>query len=167
MHVDVSRAYFRAKAQRLVLVKLPVEDCSGKDQGKIGLLKKRTHCARDASNWERHWQEHLGNWGYELERSSRSLFHNKKENLRFDTRRRLCGDRIEGKSVGASETVGECTSNQSEHHRGRFGKEHQGAEPENVLGRERGILHQHDPRHVDVLIESVGARKWEHSTNLQ
>ena len=29
MHVDVSRAYFHAKAQRLVLVKLPAEDCSG------------------------------------------------------------------------------------------------------------------------------------------
>ena len=35
MHVDVSRAYFHA----IVLVKLPVEDCSGKDKGEIGLLK--------------------------------------------------------------------------------------------------------------------------------
>ena len=29
MHVDVSRAYFHAKAQKPVLVKLPAEDCSG------------------------------------------------------------------------------------------------------------------------------------------
>ena len=34
MHVDVSRAYFHAKAQGPVLVKLPAEDCSGKDRGK-------------------------------------------------------------------------------------------------------------------------------------
>ena len=29
MHIDVSRAYFHAKAQRLVLVRLPVEDRMG------------------------------------------------------------------------------------------------------------------------------------------
>ena len=42
------------------------------------------------------------------------------ENLGFDTRRRLRGDRIEG----AQEAAGKCISNQSEHHRVRFGKEH-------------------------------------------
>ena len=40
-----------------------------------------------------------------------------------------------------------------EHHRGRFGKENQGAESENTLGRDR---YQHDPRRVDVLVESPG-----------
>ena len=44
--------------------------------------------------------------------------------------------------------------NQSEHHRGRFGKEYQGAESENTLGR--GMLYQHDLRHVDVPVESLG-----------
>ena len=43
MQVDVSRVYFHAKAQRLVLVKLPAEDCPGKDKGEIGLLKKRMY----------------------------------------------------------------------------------------------------------------------------
>ena len=67
MHVDVSCAYFRAKAPRPVLVKLPAEDCSGKDEGKIGLLKKGMYGARDAaSKWERDWQA--------LGRSSRNLF---------------------------------------------------------------------------------------------
>ena len=79
MHVDVSRGYFHAKAQWPVLVKLQSEDCSGKDEGKIGLLKKNMYGTRDAaSNWERDWQGHLKNWGYEQGRSSRSLFHNKK-----------------------------------------------------------------------------------------
>ena len=79
MHVDVSRAYFHAKAQRSVLVKLPAEDCSGKDEGNIGILKKSMYGTRDAaSNWERDWRGHLENWGYELGRSSRSLFHIKK-----------------------------------------------------------------------------------------
>ena len=34
MHVDVSRTYFHGKAQRVVPVKLPAEDCSGKHVGK-------------------------------------------------------------------------------------------------------------------------------------
>ena len=35
MHVDASRAYFDAKAHKPVLVRLPAEDRSGKDEGKI------------------------------------------------------------------------------------------------------------------------------------
>ena len=112
------RAYFHAKAQRRVLVNLPAEDCSGKDTGKIGLPKKSMHGTRDAArNWERDWQGYLENCGYELERSSRNLFHNnqKKENFKFDTRRRLCGERNEGEFGGAQEATGERVSNQSEH----------------------------------------------------
>ena len=63
MHVDFSRAFFHAKAPRPVLVKLPAEDCSGENEGKIRLLKKNMYGTRDAaSNWERDWQEHLENW---------------------------------------------------------------------------------------------------------
>ena len=40
MHVDVSRAYFHAKAQRPVLKRLPVEDRMGTDARKVGLMKK-------------------------------------------------------------------------------------------------------------------------------
>ena len=80
MPVDVSSAYFNAKAQRPVLVKLPAEDCSGKDVAKIGLLKKSMHGTTDAaSNWDRDWQGHLESWGCELVRSSSNLFHNKKQ----------------------------------------------------------------------------------------
>ena len=83
MHVDVSPAYFHAKAQRPVLLKLTAEDCSGKDKGEFGLLKKSMYGARDAAgNWERDWQGDLENWGHELGRSSRSLFHNKKKKSR-------------------------------------------------------------------------------------
>ena len=76
MHVDVSRVYFHAKVQRLVLLKLPVEDCSGKDTGHIGLWKKSIYGTRVAAC---SWDGHLENWRYGLGRSSRSLFHNKKK----------------------------------------------------------------------------------------
>ena len=63
-----------------MLVKLPAENCSGEDVGKIGLLKKSMYGTRDAaSNWERNWQGHLESWGYELGLSSGNLFHNKKK----------------------------------------------------------------------------------------
>ena len=54
----------------------------------------------------------------------------------FHTRRPLRGGRIEGESVGAQEAAGERVSNQSEHHRSRFGKEHQGVEPQNTGERQ-------------------------------
>ena len=139
MHVDVSCAYFHAKAQRPVLVKLAAEDCSGKDQGKIGLLTKSMCGTRDAAS----------NWGKRLARASRTLEPRAWAQCKKSvSRRRLHGGRIEGESVGAQEAAGERVSNQSEHHRGRFGKEHQGIEPQNMLGR--------DTRHVDFLIDSLG-----------
>ena len=63
MHVHVSCAYFHAKAQRPVLVKLAAEDCSEKDQGKIGLLTKSMYGTRDAAS----------NWVTRLARASRKL----------------------------------------------------------------------------------------------
>ena len=41
MHINVSLAYFHAKTQRYVLVRLPVEERNGADAGEIGLLNKR------------------------------------------------------------------------------------------------------------------------------
>ena len=46
MQVDVSRAYFRAKAQRFVLVKLLAEDCSGKDKGRSNCRRKACRCSK-------------------------------------------------------------------------------------------------------------------------
>ena len=135
MQVDVPRANFHAGALRPVLVKLPAEDCSGKDVGKIGVLKKSMYGTRDAaSNWARDWHGHVESLVNELERSSRNLFHNKKqENFRFDTRRRFCGDRNEG-VCWSWRSRWRAYPNQSEHPRGKSGKEYQGAESENTLG---------------------------------
>ena len=64
MHIDVSRAYFHTQAQRLVRVRLPVEDRMATDAGEIGLLKKSMYGTRDAaSNWERDWQHHVKKLG--------------------------------------------------------------------------------------------------------
>ena len=85
LHEGVSCAYFHAETQRSVLVKLPAEDCSGKDVGKIGLLKKSMYGTRDAAcDRERDWQEHLENRGYELGRKfKKPVPHLEKENFRY------------------------------------------------------------------------------------
>ena len=83
-----TRAYFHAKAQRPVLIRLPVEDRMGTDAGKAELMKKSMYGTRDAaSNWERDWQEHVKNWGFQLGLSWKNLFHHKERpSVGFDTR---------------------------------------------------------------------------------
>ena len=48
MQLHVSHAYFHAKAQRLVLLKLLAEGCLGNDGSKIGLMKNNM-CGTRAS----------------------------------------------------------------------------------------------------------------------
>ena len=89
MHIDVSRVYFHAKAQRPVLIRLPVEDRMGTDAGKVGLMKKSMYGTRDAaSNWERDWQENVKNWGFQLGLSSMNLFHHGRNRVFWDDTRR-------------------------------------------------------------------------------
>ena len=76
MHIDVTRAYFHAKAQRLELTRLPVEDRMGADAGKIGLMKKSMYGKRDAASiWKREWHEHVNSGSFQLGLSSKNLFH--------------------------------------------------------------------------------------------
>ena len=82
MHIDVSRAYFHAKAQRPVLIRLPVVDRMGTDAWKVGLMKKSMYGTRAAaSNWERDWQENVKKWGFQQGLSSKNLFHHKENRV--------------------------------------------------------------------------------------
>ena len=83
MHIDVSRAFFHAKAWRLVLIRLPLEDRMGTDAGKVGLMKKKSmYGTRDAaSNWERDWQEHVKKSGFQMGLSSKNLSHHKENRV--------------------------------------------------------------------------------------
>ena len=54
----------------------------GTDAGKVGLMKKSMYGTRDAaSNWERDWQEHVRNWGFQLGLSSKNLCHHKENRV--------------------------------------------------------------------------------------
>ena len=104
MHIDVSRAYFHAKAQRPVLLQPPVEDRVGTDARKVGLMKKNMHGTRDAvSNWEQVWQEHVRIWGFQLGLNSKNLSSpQRKSNIGLDTRRRLRAHKADKETDGSS-----------------------------------------------------------------
>ena len=162
MHLDVSRAYFHAKAQRPVLVKLPSEDCSEKDEGKIGLLRKNivryVRCSKQLETRLATAPRKIvvTSW----EHCSRNLFHNRKRKTSGLTH----GDDF----VVGQVRKGVCWSSRSswraciQSKRASSGQVRQRvsfkALNRTVCWRERetGILCQHDPRHVDVIVESVG-----------
>ena len=79
MYADVSRAYFYAKAERPVYVKLPAEDMEPGDEGKCGKLKMSMYGTRDAAlNWANEYGETLREAGFKQGSSNTCLFHNHK-----------------------------------------------------------------------------------------
>ena len=60
--IDVRRAYFHAKARRMVYVRLPEED---HEEGKCGRLVKAMYGTRDAAqNWECEYVEFMEGIGF-------------------------------------------------------------------------------------------------------
>ena len=165
MHIDVSRAYFHAKAQRPVLIRLPVEDRMGADAGKVGLMKKSMYGTRDAaSNWERDWQGHVQMWGFQLGLSSKNLFHHRE-------------DRVSGLTHGDDFVITGPTEKLMEVERKMTSVypikakviSYGSSKSIKTLNRrlhwgEKGIVYQHDPRHVDVLVKDLGL---EHGNSVQ
>ena len=157
MHIDVSRAYFHVQAQRLVLIRLPVEDRMGADAGEIGQLKKSMYGTGDAaSNWERDWQEHVKSWRYQLGLSSKKMFSQQRNQVTGITH----GDDfvLTGPTERLTEFENEMT--------GVYPIEaklicYGSTESIKALNRrlhwgKRGTMYQHDPRHVDVLVKDFG-----------
>ena len=129
----------------------------GTDAGKIGLMKKSMYGTRDAaSNWERDWQEHVKKWGFQLGLSSKNLFHHKENRVSGLTHgddfvltgptKRLTEFENEMTSVYPIKakiiSLGSPKSIKTLNRRLHWGKE--------------GIVHQHYPRHIDVLVKDLG-----------
>ena len=117
-----------------------------------------------ASNWERDWQEHVRNWGFQFGLSSMNLFHHKE-------------NRVSGLTHGDDFVLTGPTKKLMEFERkvtsvypikaniNSYGS------PKSIktLSRrlhwgKRGIVYQHDPRHFDVLVKDHGL---EHCNSVQ
>ena len=161
MHVDVLFACFHAKAHRPVLVKLPAEGCSGKDKGKIGLLKKSMQQASGKETGKgmcRKLGLRAGAQPKKLvpqqDRETSGLTHGDhfvvtetKASLLELEKQLESAIPIKVSIVGAGSA-----------------KDHQGAGSENTLGRDRDIVSTRSLTRGRSRRES-GAREWEHSPN--
>ena len=129
----------------------------GNDAGMVGLMKKSMYGTRvAASNWERDWQESVEKWGFQLGLSSKNLFHHKEHKVSGLTHgddfvltgptERLMEFKNEMMKVYPTKAkiinFGSTESIKTLNRRLHWGKE--------------GIVYQHDPRHVDVLVKELG-----------
>ena len=90
-HYDITRAHFQGTAQRLLYVRLPVEDRQKYGEDKVGRLIKSMYGTRDASHmWQLDYVTlicgELG--GFRRGKHNAALFHNSNE----DVRMAVCGE---------------------------------------------------------------------------
>ena len=137
----------------------------GTDARKVGLMKKSMHGTRDAvSNWERVWQEHVRNWGFQLGLNSKNLLHHKE-------------NRVSGLTHGDDFVLTRPTKKLTEFNRtltsvlSIIAKIISYGSPKSIKTlnrrlhwRKRGVVYQHDPRHVDVLVNDF---RLEHGNPVQ
>jgi hypothetical protein len=81
--IDIKKAYFHAKAKRLVYVDLPDEALEPGEKGKVcGRLNYSLYGTRDAANnWEDTYTEVMVELGFEQGKSSPCIFLNKGRNM--------------------------------------------------------------------------------------
>ena len=80
MYINVSRAYFNAKAVRLTYFKLPAEDPRASEEELVGKLMMSMHGTRDAAqNWAEEYSATLLKANYIRGRANPCLFYNEND----------------------------------------------------------------------------------------
>jgi hypothetical protein len=156
---DISRAYFHAKARRLVYVKLPMED---NEEGKCGKLLKAMYGTRDAAqNWEMEYVEFMESIGFVRGRSTPCAFWHSGRQLRAV----IHGDdfTILGNEVELDWFRDKVQSKFEVKIRGRLGPEESDDKSIRILNRivtwrEDGIHYEADQRHAEMIIRHLGLR---------
>ena len=97
--IDIKKAYFHAKAKRLVYVTLPEEVCSPGEFGKVcGRLNYSLYGTRDAtSNWEECYSQALVQVGFKAGFASQCVFHHPAHDI--STVMHTCRSVMSGASV--------------------------------------------------------------------
>ena len=157
--LDVRKAHLEAMASREVYVELPEEDWSEDEPDSCGLLLRSMYGTRDAAaNWARCVEEKMGSLGFEVGKFSPCLFQHAGRHLRA-----LChGDDFVVRGSRAQLAWFE------KEMRARFNVKTKLMGPRSgdvtsaqVLGRvvtldQEGVLYEADPRHAEVVVESLG-----------
>ena len=158
--IDVSRAYFHARARREVFIKLPPED---HEDGMCGKLVKAMYGTRDAAqNWE---MEYTGfmieDGGFTQCSSTPCMFWNEEKNLRVV----IHGDdfTVLGCHTSLMWFREKIKTKFEVKLRGMLGPSSKDASEITILNRvvswdRNGITYKADPRHVDIVINELGLK---------
>lgn len=156
--IDISRAFFHARARREIYVDLRPEDS---EEGMCALLLKSLYGTRDApQNWEYEYSEDLvGTLGFVRGISSPCTYYHEERNVRVVVH----GDDFT--ALGTDEHL-DWFRDKTRHKfllksRGRLGPEPQDDRVIRILNRvvewtEDGIWYEADPRHVEIILRELG-----------
>ena len=159
MYADVSRAYFYAKAERPVFVKLPEEDREEGDGNKCGRLRMSMYGTRDAAlNWSKEYAGTLAKAGFTQGRSNPCLFRNED----MDVSIMVHGDDFV--AVGSEENLKTTRAVLEEKYKIKvevLGDGEGQSRELRILNKvvritEEGIELEADPRHVELTIRDLG-----------
>ena len=155
--IDVRRAYFHARARRLVYVKLPEED---NEEGKCGRLIKAMYGTRDAAqNWEYEYVEFMEGIGFRRGQSTPCIFWHKDKDIRAV----IHGDdfTLLGSEVSLDWFRDKIQEKFEVKFKGRLGPGNGDDKAVRVLNRivtwtNEGIQYEADQRHAEIIVRQLG-----------
>ena len=162
MFIDVSRAYFYAKARRDVYVEIPNEDWEEGDEYRCGKLRLSMYGTRDAAqNWEYCYQEAFKELGFKPGHTSVCHLHHQKRGLKAVVH----GDdfTITG-SEEELENLGEKLKKKFEIKLQIMGPGPRRVKEQLILNRvvrwtDEGLEYEADPRHAEIAIREVQPKR--------
>ena len=157
--IDVRRAYFHAKARRVVYVRLPPED---HEEGKCGILRKAMYGTRDAAqNWEHEYIEFMEDDGFHKSRASPCMFYHQERDIRVV----IHGDDFTmlGNEVELDWFRDRISEKFEVKFRARLGPEEKDDKAVRLLNRviewtEEGIRYEADQRHAELILQDMGLK---------
>jgi hypothetical protein len=162
--IDVRRAYFHARARRLVYVKLPIED---QEDGKCGRLNKAMYGTRDAAqNWECEYVQFMEDIGFKRGQSTPCIFWHKGNGIRAV----IHGDdfTLMGNEAALNWFRSKIQEKFEVKFRGRLGPEEKDDKAIRILNRvvtwdEHGIKYEADQRHAEIIVRRLGLTEMSNS----
>ena len=164
LFVDVRRAYFHAPARRPVFVHLPDEDAT---PGMCGMLLKSLYGTRDAAaNWERAYTAVLVQNGWVQGLATPCVF-------THPSGAKLVVHGDDFTFMGTDNTLDSCQKMMEDNFevkiRGRLGPEPSDDKLIRILNRlmtwsDIGILYEGDPRHAEIIVQTLGMNIGDKST---
>ena len=159
MYADVSRAYFYAKAERPVYVKLPAEDLEPGDEGRCGRLRMSMYGTRDAAlNWSKEYAETLKAAGFIQGKNNPCLFRHQQQQVSI----MVHGDDFI--AVGPAENLKTTRAALEGKYKIKvevLGDKKEESQELRILNKvvrltEAGIELEADPRHAEIVIKDLG-----------